>query len=131
AREAILARIETALADGPAATPVPRTYERALPPHVDRVELFAERVAHYQATVHRTRASELPATIAAVLGDQRATRMAVPKGVPAEWLPSSPAFEVVRDDPTLSHADADRLDGTVTGCAVAIAETGTIVLDAG
>ena len=35
------------------------------------------------------------------------------------------------DDPVLSHADLDGLDGVVTGCAVAIAETGTIVLDAG
>ena len=39
--------------------------------------------------------------------------------------------EGVPDEPALSHADLDRLDGVLTGCAVAIAETGTIVLDAG
>jgi L-lactate dehydrogenase complex protein LldG len=131
AREVILSRIGTALADRPAAAPVPRTYERALPPDVDRVELFAERVAHYQATVLRSAASQLAGTIATVLADQRATSVAVPGGVPAVWLPSTGSLEIVRDDPPLSHAEADGLDGTVTGCAVAIAETGTIILDAG
>jgi L-lactate dehydrogenase complex protein LldG len=37
----------------------------------------------------------------------------------------------VVDEPPLSHAELDAVDGVITGCAVAIAETGTIVLDAG
>jgi L-lactate dehydrogenase complex protein LldG len=53
----------------------------------------------------------------------------VPDGFPAEWLPKGIA--VVRDDPPLSAAELDQLAGVVTGCAVAIAETGTIVLDHG
>jgi L-lactate dehydrogenase complex protein LldG len=36
----------------------------------------------------------------------------------------------VRDD-GLSAAELDDIDGAVTGCAAAIAETGTIVLDGG
>jgi L-lactate dehydrogenase complex protein LldG len=57
---------------------------------------------------------------------------AVPDGFPEEWL-SQLAGEVtlVHDDPALSAAQLDQLAGVVTGCAVAIAETGTIVLDHG
>ncbi len=56
-------------------------------------------------------------------------RFVVPDGFPAEWIPAE--VTVVRDDPPLSPAQLDRLAGVVTGCAVAIAETGTIVLDHG
>ena len=42
-----------------------------------------------------------------------------------------PGVELVRDDPPLSARDLDALDGVLTGCALAIAETGTIVLDGG
>ena len=119
-----------ALADRPAGGPIPRDYERALPPGTDRIELFVERVSDYRATVHRTTAVDLPAAITAVLAAHGATRIAVPGGIPDSWLTGSSA-ERCSDEPVLSHADLDRLDGVVTGCAVAIAETGTIVLDAG
>src|SRR4029079_12390882 len=39
--------------------------------------------------------------------------------------------ERVADEPPLSYVELDGLDGVVTGCAVAIAETGTIILDGG
>ena len=65
-----------------------------------------------------------------MLAAHSATRVAVPAGIPDAWL-AGPSAERVSDDPSLSHADLDALDGVVTGCAVAIAETGTIVLDAG
>jgi L-lactate dehydrogenase complex protein LldG len=140
ARGAVLGRIRDALADGPAVGPIPRDYERALPPGTDRIELFVERVGDYRATVHRTTQVDLPATVAAVLATHRAARIAVPDGVPDAWLApaGAPAGGGAAaappggpHDPVLSHADLDRLDGVVTGCAVAIAETGTIVLDAG
>ena len=53
----------------------------------------------------------------------------VPDGFPSEWVPGE--VTVVRDDPPLSAAELDQLAGVVTGCAVAVAETGTIVLDHG
>jgi L-lactate dehydrogenase complex protein LldG len=130
ARQVVLARIRDALADRPTGVPIPRDYDRALPPATDRIELFVERVSDYRAIVHRTTATDLPAAIAAVLAAHSATRIAVPAGIPGTWLAGSSA-ERVSDDPVLSHADLDGLDGVVTGCAVAIAETGTIVLDAG
>ncbi len=133
AREAVLARIRAALADRPAAVAIPRDYELALPglpTGATVAELFIERVGHYRATVQRTTSAGLAATIVAVLAAHRAARIVVPLGVPAGWLEGVTA-ERIGDDPPLSYADLDRLDGVITGCAVAIAETGTIILDAG
>lgn len=130
AREVVLERIRVALGDGPAPITIPRDYERALPATTDITGLFVERVSDYRATVHSTTAAELPVTIASVLSGRGATRLAVPVGIPRAWLEAS-AAELVVDDPRLSYGDLDRLDGVITACAVAIAETGTIVLDGG
>jgi L-lactate dehydrogenase complex protein LldG len=72
----------------------------------------------------------LPATIASVLTERGASRLAMPSGIPDTWL-TGIEIERVADDPPLTFGDLDGLDGVITGCAVAIAETGTIVLDAG
>jgi L-lactate dehydrogenase complex protein LldG len=130
AREVTLERIGAALTDKPPATEVPRTYEQELPPGTDLAALFVERVSDYRATVHRTTADGVAATIAAILAERRATRVVVPAGIPATWIAAA-ATEAVRDEPRLSHGDLDRIAGVITGCAVAIAETGTIVLDGG
>lgn len=130
ARGAVLGRIREALADQPPAVAIPRDYERALPPGANVTELFMDRVSDYRATVTRTSAAGLPATIAAVLRARGAIRIAVPAGLPDAWL-SAADVERVRDVPPLSYAALDSLDGVITGCAVAVAETGTIVLDGG
>jgi L-lactate dehydrogenase complex protein LldG len=125
-----MGRIRAALGDGPPPVEIPRDYEHALPQGADILELFVERVSDYRATVHRTTAAALPATIATVLATRGADRIVVPPGLPRDWLATS-GVEATADDPPLSYADLDALDGVVTRCAIAIAETGTIVLDAG
>jgi L-lactate dehydrogenase complex protein LldG len=129
ARDVVLARIRAI----PVATaaPAPRRYQTRLPAGIDVIERFAERVADYRATVHRATEETLGATIARALGDRGATSLVVPAGVPAAWLAVIPS-EIRRatDEPPLSHEQLDQLDAVLTGCAVAIAETGTIVLDA-
>lgn len=129
-RDAVLGRIRQALADRPSAVAIRRDYERALPPGMDIAKLFVERVRDYRATVHRTTAAALPATVATVLAARGVMRLAVPAGIADDWL-SGVAAERVRDDPPLAFRELDVLDGVITGCAVAIAETGTIVLDGG
>jgi L-lactate dehydrogenase complex protein LldG len=129
-RDAVLERIRAALADRPAPVAIPRDYEMALPGSVDLAARFVERVDDYRATVERATAEQLPRAIASTLTAHAARRIAAPAGVPDRWFAATDA-ERVPDEPPLSHADLDRLDGTITGCAVAIAETGTIVLDAG
>jgi L-lactate dehydrogenase complex protein LldG len=87
------------------------------------VSLFVERLVDYKASVRQT--EDLVGVVKDVLAGRR---VATPAGVPAEWIAS---VDAVRDEPPLSARDLDGLDGVITGCAVAIAETGTIVLDAG
>jgi L-lactate dehydrogenase complex protein LldG len=117
---------------------LPREYLRA---HHDAgshdiADLFAERVADYRAVVERVPESELPSAIARALAARSAEMAAapfvVPAGLPAGWLAGlPPAIEVAADEPPLSAAELDRMAGVVTSCAVAIAETGTIILDHG
>ena len=151
-RDEILARIRATVGDT-RRTDVDAAY-RDLPRHYlqahhdqDIVALFAERAADYRAVVERLPATEVPAAVARVLGDRVHAQKSqqsqephepqesltagfvVPDGFPAEWVPDG--ITVVRDDPPLPAAQLDQLAGVVTGCAVAIAETGTIVLDHG
>lgn len=135
-RDLVLGRIRRALADVPQAadpteTAVPRDYARSHATRTDaqRLDLLAENLADYRALVHRCTAAELPATIAELLRARGARSVIAPSGVPAGWLPEE--VERVDDSPTLTPRDLDALDSVVTGCAVAVAETGTIVLDAG
>jgi L-lactate dehydrogenase complex protein LldG len=126
-RDRILARVRAALADVPRDedVPVPRDYDRSRS-GPDVVELLVDRLVDYKAEVHEV--TDVPTAVAEALTRHGARRLAVPSGVPVEWLG---AAEVVRDDPPLKPAELNALDGVVTACAVAIAETGTIVLDAG
>ena len=55
-------------------------------------------------------------------------RLAVPAELPRRWRPRG--VELV-EDADLPNEQLDALDGVLTGCALAIAETGTIVLDGG
>jgi L-lactate dehydrogenase complex protein LldG len=130
ARDEVLGRIRAALGDRPPAVTVPRAYRTSLPDGVDAVELFAERVADYRASVLWATPAGLAETIAGALAARSAGRVAAPSGLPDDWL-SAASVEALGDDPPLSVEALDGLDGVVTGCAVAIAETGTIVLDAG
>jgi L-lactate dehydrogenase complex protein LldG len=126
-RDRILARVRAALADVPRDedVPVPRDYDRSRS-GPDVVELLVDRLVDYKAEVHEV--TDVATAVAEALTRHGARRLAAPSGVPAEWLG---AAEVVRDDPPLKPAELNALDGVVTACAVAIAETGTIVLDAG
>ena len=128
ARDDVLARVRAALRDVPAeeALAVRQAYEPPPPPAGDPVVRFAERVADYQATVRE--ADELAATIAGVCAEHDARRIGVPIGLLEGWRPEG--LELVEDD-GLSARELDALDGALTGCALAIAETGTIILDGG
>jgi L-lactate dehydrogenase complex protein LldG len=127
AREVVMRRIRDALGSSPPApAEVPRTYRRpGEPVGFEPVEVFCEVVADYDATVHRIAEAQLADALAEACRGRGAARLVVP--VDAPW--SVEGVELVRDDPPLGPRDLDRLDGVLTGCAVAIAQTGTIVLD--
>jgi L-lactate dehydrogenase complex protein LldG len=104
-----------------------------LPEHGDRsveqtVDLLAENLADYRAIVHRCEAGELAALIAELLGGRGSTSVAVPPGLDAEWLAATDVTRVP-DRSESTPYELDQVDSVITACAVAIAETGTIVLD--
>lgn len=129
ARAVIMERIRAAGGSAPDTGPIERAYRRLPHPDVDIVERFVERVADYHATVHRVRPDGLPAAIARAAG--AATSIVVPPLTPAEWLDHLTATILPDGEPSLTYAQLDDADAVLTGCRLGIAETGTIVLDAG
>jgi L-lactate dehydrogenase complex protein LldG len=126
ARDDVLRRVRAALRDVPPGEPLApsHAYEPAPPPPGDPVVRFAARVADYRATVRE--ADDVAATIARVCAGHDARRLGIPIGLPGAWRPDG--LELVEDRDLSAH-ELDALDGALTGCALAIAETGTIVLD--
>jgi L-lactate dehydrogenase complex protein LldG len=135
AREAVLGRIRAALRDvpageGPGDVAVARGYHlRDEAPADELLHRFAERVAEYKARVQMVAAGELAGAIAAALRARGAARVVLPADAPAEWLPEG--VSALRDAGQLRYAELDAADGVITGCAVGVAQTGTIVLDHG
>jgi L-lactate dehydrogenase complex protein LldG len=142
ARDEILARIRAAtsadgpdsgLDGGPVGAPVGVTDHRDAYRTSGRVhgaallELLAERLADYRAIVQRAEPDRLGQVVAAALSRRGVRRIAVPPDLELPGLPEG--VETVAADGLAPDA-LDALDGVVTGAAVAIAETGTIVLDA-
>ncbi|MEU9112713.1 LUD domain-containing protein [Streptomyces sp. NPDC048483] len=136
-RDVVLGRVRRALADvpggeGPGGPPVERGYRRV---HGSRttaqsVDLLAENLADYRAVVHRSDAEGLATLIGRLLAERGARTVVVPTGLDAVWLAASPVA-LVEDRAASTPHELDAVDSVVTGCAVAVAETGTIVLDAG
>lgn len=94
-----------------------------------RLDLLCERLADYGVQVIRTNDDGVAGAVAA-WADARAVRSwVVPPGLPDAWLAEARDVGVVPDDADPRALDA--ADAVVTGCAVAVAETGSIVLDAG
>jgi L-lactate dehydrogenase complex protein LldG len=109
---------------------IPRTYNliSTLPPQA-ALELFEDRLRDYDATVTRTTLDNLPAAIAAALTTRAKQAIVIPAGVPSSWLPELFTFTV--DEPladSLTPTQLDAFDAVLTASTVAIAETGTVVL---
>ena len=130
ARDEILTRIRTALADVPAdeppAAPAPR-----VDPEPGDVDRFAERAADYRATVVRVAAAEVGSAVAAACERHEARRLLVPAGLPDGYAPETVELLADAGAAPLDRDTVAGADGVLTTCALAIAETGTIVLDAG
>lgn len=149
AKDEILARARAALAVPrrnaiTEAADVPRAYQRA----DDRQEtstdpakvrdILVRRLEEYTAVVHRTDAGAAPSAIVEALGTAR--RVVVPPELPAAWTSaigdaaegdgSAAEDRLITDDGTMGPRELDAVDAVLTGCHVAIAATGTIVLRA-
>jgi L-lactate dehydrogenase complex protein LldG len=132
ARDEILRRVRQALADvpadeAPADVVVERSYRRRA--GADRAELIrqlSETISDYRATVRRIAGGHIAAEVESACRDRAVRRLVVPPGFPDAWRPVG--VELI-EDRDLTTAELDQVDGALTGCAAAIAQTGTIVLD--
>lgn len=89
------------------------------------LEHFEDRLKEYDAGVYRAEPSSIAHVVAGILTSRGKTGMAVPAGISAEWLPDGFVFE---DAGGLDEHQLDKVEGVLTACTVAIAETGSIVL---
>ena len=117
----ILGRVRSALGDISNISDVTRDYRRDFGPA--DLDLFVDRLTDYKAVVHRT--ADVAAAIGGIVG--AGSTLVVPPGLSTAWLPAGITALVDENLPADQIAAAD---GVVTAAAVAIAETGTIVLDA-
>ncbi|SCL26410.1 L-lactate dehydrogenase complex protein LldG [Micromonospora rhizosphaerae] len=122
-REQILGRLRAAIGPGTRSpAEVPRNYRPA--GAAADLDVLVHRLTDYKATVHRCSDAEVAKVVDEVLGGRR---IVVPPGVPRHWLPAT--VDAVTDE-HLTTEQIAAFDGVVTAAAVAVAETGTVVLDA-
>jgi L-lactate dehydrogenase complex protein LldG len=134
ARTEVLRRIRAAnggAADGGAARrgweSLARGYKRVgTLEHELMLELLEDRLRDYDARVVRAATGDIGLSVGGMLAERRVRRMVVPEGLRAEWMPVG-GVEFVVDD-GLSAAEMNEVDGVLTGATVAIAETGTVVV---
>jgi L-lactate dehydrogenase complex protein LldG len=105
---------------------IPREYRREGTMAAEaKMELFAARLYDYGTSVYRCTTAQIADAVAQALSARRRTGIVVAHGVPASWLPEN--FEFVEDD-GLSYTALDASNGVLTGCELAVAFTGTIIL---
>ena len=130
AREEILARIQqacpTSTEDAAAGYAlITREYQQMARLGSEEIlGLLTERLLEYDAHVYRARETEIAALCGEIFARRRAKRIVIPKDLPTEWQSGA---EFVPDDDLDARA-LDRFDGVMTAATLAIAETGTIVL---
>lgn len=127
AREEILTRVRAALsAKGThhARTDSPASRPSGIPESLPLTELFVERVEDYRATVVTCAPDAVDSAVAAALANVEST--VVPSGFEHD-VPG----RVLREADVTDVRDIEGVDAVVTTATVAIAETGTIVLDHG
>jgi L-lactate dehydrogenase complex protein LldG len=134
ARDEVLARIRTAHAaappPGPAYEEIARSYRTTSElGQQAMVELLIDRLTDYRALVRQCAAEDLAGTVATALSERGVRSVVVPSGLDHAWLQDVDA-ELRRDgDVPLTVAELDSSDGVISGCALAIAQTGTLCLD--
>jgi L-lactate dehydrogenase complex protein LldG len=134
ARDEVLARIRNAHAVAPppdlAYDDIARDYRTTTDlEHGALVELLVDRLRDYRALVRQCAPDDLAATIAVALSERGVGSLILPRGLDQAWLQDVNADLRIDGDEPLTVSELDAADGVITGCAVAIAETGTLCLD--
>lgn len=125
-RDTILRRVRAAL-QSPPAVPADAPIERTLPEGADVLALMVDRLEDYRATVIDARGA-VSAAIAAALRDRGIDTAVIDPQLDPRFRPEG--VLCVEDVALDAHA-LDALPAAITTCAVAVAETGTILLTHG
>jgi L-lactate dehydrogenase complex protein LldG len=130
ARDEVLGRVRRAIGES-RMLPIERTYRTRgdlEPGSPALIELLIDRLLDYKAAVIQCADSDdaIASAVSGVVRERSINRLVVPSGGLRSWLPDNQAL---LDEPRLTVAQLDAASGVLTGSAVAIAETGTIVLD--
>ena len=131
AREEVLRRVRDAVGAPVEPPPAPRDY-RSVGAHApgsgELVEQLIDRLEDYRATVIRSSGDVATAVVAALdAAGVRSGPVLHAPGLPGDWITGTPATP---DDASIDAPGLDAVAAVVTGSVVAVAETGTIVLDA-
>jgi L-lactate dehydrogenase complex protein LldG len=137
AREEVLARIANAHRAAPPPNlryeDISREYRTTSDSSAEMLtELLIDRLVDYRALVRQCSVDDLGATIAHALAERGADTVAAAAGLNPSWtanLSVSVRTDGLSEDDQLSVSELDGVDGVITSCAVAIAETGTLILD--
>ena len=129
ARDEILGRIRATRKDTASEIP-PLAYNlRWDAPREEIIGRFVQRLADYHVTVlHARTENEIREVAERQLTLRGIHTLVIPVDLPATWRPASP---VAIEDTHLSFADLNAAQGVMTGSFLGIAETGSVVLDAG
>ncbi len=129
ARDEILARIRDARMPAPAAPHEPAYRRSWEAPRAEILARFIQRLADYHVTVlHASIEADIVHIAERQLAMRGITSLVIPADLPAGWRPTTP---VVMEDTDLPYATLDAAAGVMTGSFLGIAETGTIILNAG
>ncbi|TFV57270.1 hypothetical protein E4P41_14770 [Geodermatophilus sp. DF01-2] len=130
ARDEVLGRIRTALGDRRPDVAVPRDYRTTDDrPVAELLDVLVDRLEDYEGSVLHCGPDDVAATVAAALETGLGPGWApadvvVAPGVPGGWRP-----EGLSEDDGRPAVELTAFTATLTGVAVAVAETGTLVLD--
>ncbi|WP_158944905.1 LUD domain-containing protein [Granulicella sp. S190] len=92
------------------------------------LKLLEDRLVDYDARVVRVGPAGVAREVAERLRERAVRRMVVPGGLEVGWLPGSVEGVEFVVDTGLPVSELNEFDGVMTGATVAIAETGTVVL---
>ncbi len=135
-RDTVLTRIRAALADDEPPPPVPRGYLRSgvrAAGSEQALELLTDRLVDYKALVDRVDPADLPDAVDAALRGMEAIVIGPGLDERIATACGRSGRQVVTDSEpdTLTPQELDAVDAVVTTARVAIAMSGTIILDGG
>jgi L-lactate dehydrogenase complex protein LldG len=129
ARDEILGRIRATQTSAPAPLPAPAYNTRWDAARDEIIARFVQRLSDYHVTVlHAHTENEIHEVAQRQLAARGIETLVIPADLPATWRPAMPAGT---EDHALGYAELNAMQGAMTGSFIGIAETGTVVLDAG